>query len=67
MIFLVDHEADGFARAEGDAARAVGGGQLAADELSLDEELAVERRQLGDVDVFQARVEFEAARRGRAA
>ena len=41
MVLLVDHQADGFLRAEGDAARAVGGGQFAADELALDQKLTI--------------------------
>ena len=35
VILFIDHKADGFVRAEGDAARPVGGGQLSADELPL--------------------------------
>ena len=42
MVFLVDHDGDVFQRADGDAARAVAGGQLAGDDLALDQELAVE-------------------------
>ncbi len=59
VIFLVDHQADGFLRHDGDAARPIGGGQFAADELAFDEELAIERRQIRQVDVAQARVDVE--------
>ena len=46
VVLLVDHDADGLAVVERDAAGAVEHvGQLAADELPLDEELPVEGRQ----------------------
>ena len=45
MVFLVDHDGDVFQRAQGDAARAVAGGQLAGDDLALDQELPVEGRR----------------------
>ena len=51
VVFLVDHDGDVFQRADGDAARAVAGGQLAGDELALDQELAVEVGQAVDVEV----------------
>ena len=53
MVFLVDHDGDVFQRADGHAARAVAGGQLAGDDLALDQELAVEGGQAVDVDVGQ--------------
>ena len=43
VVLLVDHDRDVFLRADGDAARAFAVGELAGDELALDEELAVER------------------------
>jgi hypothetical protein len=62
VVLLVDHDADRLAGVEGDAAGAFeDGGQLPADELPLDEELAVERGHPGDGDVFGlVRVEFGA-------
>ena len=45
VVLLVDHDADDFVGGEGDAARPLAVGQLAADELAFDEELAIERRQ----------------------
>jgi len=41
------------------AARPLGRGQLTADELPFDEELAIERRQAGHVDVRQHGIEFQ--------
>jgi hypothetical protein len=48
MVLFVDHDADGFLRPQRDAARPVRGGQLTADKLAFDEELAV---AYNDVDL----------------
>jgi len=61
VIFFVDHDADGLGRRDGDAAWPLGVGQLAANKLPLDQELAIEREQAGEVDVFEARVVLEFA------
>ena len=53
VILFVDHHADLLARVDGHAAGALGLGMLAADELPLDQELAVDRFQRADVDVDQ--------------
>ena len=65
MVFLVDHQADGLLRPEGDAARPFGGGQLAADELPFDQELAVERGQGRDVEVAESGSSSSLAMRSR--
>ena len=59
MVLLVDHQAQVLVVADADAARAVRLGMLAADELPLDEELAVEVFEVGDVDVAQLGVDPE--------
>ena len=53
VIFFVDHHADLLARIDGHAAGPLALGVFAADELPLDEELAVDAFQLADVDVDQ--------------
>ena len=53
MVLLVDHHADLLARIDDHAAGAFGVGVFAADELPLDEELAVDLLQRADVDVDQ--------------
>ena len=63
VVLFVDHHADLLARIDGDAARALGLGMLAADQLPLDEELAVDLFQRADVDVDQLAGEL-ALRRG---
>src|SRR5688500_17221679 len=42
VVLLVHHDAEGFARFDQGAARALGIGQLAADKLPLNKELAVD-------------------------
>jgi len=54
MIFLVDHQAVGFLPVDRSGAGTVAFGQFVADELSLDEELPIERRQLVDVQIGHA-------------
>ena len=61
VVFLVDHQADGFLGSEGDAARPLGGGQLAADELPFHQQLPVQRRQPHDVEVAEHRIELQLA------
>ena len=60
VVLLVDHQADLLAAIDRHAPRALGLGELAADELPLDEELAVDFLQPADVDVL----ELPAHRRG---
>src|SRR5438067_2436195 len=59
MVFLVDHQAYSFARHQGNASWTFRGGQLAANELSLDQKLSVQWGQSGNIDVFQPRLEIE--------
>ena len=51
LIFLVDHEADRLALVEGDAARPLSSGDLAANQLPFDQELPVQRTQAGHADI----------------
>ena len=51
MVFLVDHDADGFVVTDGDAAGAFAGGVLLGDEVAFDEHLAVDFVGLFHVDV----------------
>ena len=51
LIFFVDHQADRLALVKGHAARPLGGGDLAADQLPFDQELTVERTEAGDADI----------------
>ena len=44
VVFLVDHDGDGLVLPDGHAARAFGGGVLLADQVPLDEQLAVDLR-----------------------
>ncbi len=59
MIFLVDHEADGFMWSECDAAWSFGGGQLATNELPFHEKLPIQRRQRRHVQVTEIRVQLQ--------
>ncbi len=47
LILFVDHDAHGFALIEGDAARPFGIGEFAADQLPLDEQLAIHGDRAG--------------------
>ena len=58
VVFLVDHDGDVLLRADGDAAGAVAAGELAGDELALDQELAVEC--VHGVDVEERQIEVAA-------
>ena len=51
VVFLVDHDGDGFVGRKGHSARSVPFGVLAGDQVSLDQQLAFERVGLGDIDV----------------
>ena len=51
MILFVDHHAVLFARIDGDGSRSIGIGDLAADQLSFDQELPIDLGQLFDIDV----------------
>ena len=53
MVLLVDHQADLLVAVDGHAAGALAFGMFAADQLPLDEELAVDALQLVDVDVLE--------------
>ena len=53
VVFLVDHQADLLAAVDGHAAGPFALGVLAADQLPLDQELAVDALELVDVDVLQ--------------
>src|SRR5262245_9834741 len=67
MIFLVDHHAKLLARIDGDAAGAVRIRVLPADQLTLDEELAVDLFQRANVDIDQLPRELAGAmQRGHA-
>src|SRR5262249_20343184 len=61
MILLIDHEANRLAVHEGNAARSIGRCQFPANELPLNEKLAINRGKVNEVDVFQARIQFELA------
>src|SRR5262245_16974960 len=54
MIFLIDHQAECLLRIDEHAPRAVRFRQLATNQLTLDKQLPVERRQLGDFNLPQA-------------
>ena len=66
MVFLVDHEAECLVLVDGDGAAALAFGQLAADEVPLDEQLAVDAFQLvdGDVEQVVGNLGADDARRG---
>src|SRR5262245_11040661 len=51
MVLLVDHYRDVLKRADGDAAWPFAAGELARDDLTLDQELPIERGEAVDVDV----------------
>ena len=53
VILFVDHQAEFLVAADGHRTRAAGLGQLAADQLPLDKELAVDRGKLFNIDVEQ--------------
>ena len=53
VVLLVDHDRGDLVAADGDPARAFGVHQFPADELTLDEELAVEGVEVLDVDIAQ--------------
>ena len=46
MVFLVDHHAEAFLLIHDEAAARALGGELAADEVALDEDLFVQRREV---------------------
>ena len=50
VVLLVGHDRDVLARVDGDAARALAGGQLAADEVPLDEAPAVDLGKVVDLE-----------------
>ena len=53
MVFLVDHQAELFAAVDGHGPGALALGMFAADQVPLDEELAIDLLQLRQVDVEQ--------------
>ena len=66
VVFFVHHQADVFLARETDAARTVTFRQLSADELSFDEELAIDPLELVDVEVIEltAQRKIESFREG---
>ena len=62
VVFLVDHDRDGFVLADRDASRAFGGRVRLADQMPLDQQLPIDFRRLLEIDVEASAARVAASR-----
>src|SRR5690606_33994750 len=61
VVLLIDHQADGFARADADSPGSMRLSMLPADELALDEKLPVKRFEVFEIEIEQVVAERDFA------